>query len=104
MISPESEGGPNIALITIACGWTFESIALVGVGLLIWSRRIKGIGLGFDGCLTTFALTISLALMAQTTWAIVCEGQDAHEAVISRTKFNLIVRVSASSLYFEFSC
>lgn len=67
-------------------------IALLGVSLLIWSRRIGKIGLGLDGYLTILALAMTVALIAQTTWAIVDEGQDDHEAEISRTKFALVIR------------
>ena len=98
MISAESQGGPNIALITIACGWTFVGVALLSVSLLIWSRRIKKVGFGLDNYFTILALVTTIALMAQTTWAIVCEGQDDHEAEISRTRFPLVVRVNAFSL------
>ena len=98
MISPESQGGPNIALITIACGWTFVGIAMLGVSLLIWSRRKMKGGLGLDDYLTTLALVTTIALIAQTTWAIADEGQDNHEAEISTTKFVLVVRVGLSSL------
>lgn len=92
MITPKSQGGPYIALITIVCSWTFLMIALLGVSLLIWSRRIGKIGLGLDGYLTILALAMTVALIAQTTWAIVDEGQDDHEAEISRTKFALVIR------------
>ena len=98
MISPKSSGGPNIALITISCGWTFVGIALLGVSLLVWSRRIKNIGLGLDAYLTTLALLTTIGLMAQTTWAIVDEGQDNHEAEVKRTKFAFIIRVGLCSL------
>lgn len=97
MITPKSQGGPNIALITIVCSWTFLMIALLGVSLLIWSRRIGKIGLGLDGYLTILALAMTVALIAQTTWAIVDEGQDDHEAEISRTKFALVIRVGLFS-------
>lgn len=98
MISPKSQGGPNIGLITIACGWTFVGFSLLGVSLLIWSQRIKNIGLGLDSYLMTLALVTTTALIAQTTWAIVCEGQGDHEAELSRTEFVLVVRVCAFSL------
>ena len=93
MISPESQGGPNIGLITIACGWTFLGVAILGVSLLVWARRIKKIGLGLDDYSTILAVVITIALMAQTTWAIVVEGQDDHEAEVSSTKFAMVVRV-----------
>ena len=98
MISPNSQGGPDIALITIVCGWTFLGVALLSVSLLIWARRITKIHLGLDDYLTFVALAITIALVAQTTWAIVCEGQDKHEAEVSNSKFDLVIRVGASSL------
>ena len=92
MISPESQGGPNIALITIICSWTFLAIALLSVSLLLWARRIRS-HLGLDDYLTLLALATTVALIAQTTWAIVDEGQDKHEAEVSKEKFGLVVRV-----------
>ena len=103
MISPKSQGGPDIALITIVCSWTFLMIALLGVSLLIWSRRIKKIGLSLDTYLTILALAITIALVAQTTWAIVDEGQDSHEAEISKTEFALVVKVGLSTVQYTIS-
>ena len=93
MISPDSQGGPNIALITIACSWTFLVIALFGVILLLWVRRIQKLRLGPDDYVIIIAFAATVALIAQTTWAIVDEGEDDHEAAIQRTKFSLVVRV-----------
>ena len=93
MVSPQSQGGPNIAPITIVCSWTFLAIALLAVSLLVWGRRIQKRRLGLDDYLTLPALATSVALIAQTTWAIVDEGQDTHEAEVSKTKFPLVVRV-----------
>lgn len=98
MISPDSRGGPNLALIIIVCGWTSVGVALLGFSLLIWSRRIKKVGLGLDDHLMTLALVTPIALVAQTTWAIVSESQGDHEAEVLGTKFALLVRVGAFSL------
>ena len=103
MISPKSQGGPDIALITIVCSWISLMIALLSVSLLIWSRRITKIGLGLDTYLTIPALAITIALVAQTTWAIVDQGQDSHEAEISKTEFALVVKVGLSSIRFRLS-
>ena len=97
MISSDSQGGPNIAVITIACGWTFAGIASLGVGLLIWSRRVRKLALGLDDYLTFLALATTIALVVQTTWAIVAEGLDNHEAEVKRTKFAWVVRVGLFS-------
>ena len=93
MISPESEGGPNIGLVTIICSWTFLTIALLSASLLLWDRRIRRHLLGLDDYVTLLALVTTVALIAQTTWAIVEEGQDNHEAEVPKTKFALVVRV-----------
>ena len=97
MISIESQGAPDIALITIACGWTFVGIALLGVSLVTWSRLTARV-FGLDHCFTILALVTTIALIAQTTWAIVDEGQDDHEAEVKSTKFALVVKVGLSSL------
>ena len=93
MIPPESQGGPNVARITIICSWTFLAIAFLGACLLVWARRIQKRRLGLDDYLTLLALATTVALIVQTTWAIVDEGQDNHEAEVSKTKFALLVRV-----------
>ena len=95
MISPDAQGGPNIAVITLICGWTFLAIALILVASLVWVPRGR---LGSDDCLTSLALVTSIALIAQTTWAIIDEGQDDHEVELSKTKFALVVRVGQSAL------
>ena len=57
--------------------------------------------LGSDDYLILFALAATIALIAQTTWAIVDEGQDDHEAELSRTKLALVVRVRLFNLRFR---
>lgn len=93
MFLPASQGGPDIALITLVCSWTFLSIALLGVSLMVWSRCIQKVNLGSDDYMTLLALATTTALAAQTTWAIVDEGQDHHEAEVKKTKFALVIRV-----------
>ena len=69
------------------------AIALLCVSLLLWTRRIREIHLALDDYLTLLALATTVALIAQTTWAIVDEGQDKHEAEVLKTEFALVVRV-----------
>lgn len=97
MISSVSEGGPNIALITMVCGWTFFAIALISVSLVLWVRRRRS-QLGLDDCLTILTLATTTALVVHITWGIVVEGQDHHEARVPKTKFALIVRVGLYDL------
>lgn len=103
MISPDSSEGPNIALITMVCGWTFLVVALLAVGLLLWSKKPHlthgGLIDDLPDHLTILALVVNIALTAQTTWAIVDEGMDNHETEIQRSKFTLVIRVRALSVY-----
>ena len=98
MLPSESQEGPNIALITIICSWIFLFLALLCVILFFWSRRIVRNSLGLDGYLIILALMTTIALIAQTTWAIVDEGQDQHQAELSNKKLTVVVRVSPSGL------
>ena len=101
MFSSESQGGPNIALITIICGWIFSIIALLIVSLMLWVRVKSMRNVGIDDYLTTLALAINTAIMVQITCAIVDEGQDKHEAEVPRTKFALVVRVDVFSPWLQ---
>lgn len=60
--------------------------------------------LGRDDYLTIIALAMTIALIAQTTWAIVDEGQDDHEGEVSKTKFALVVRVGLFGLALGVVC
>ena len=99
MFSSEAQGGPNIALITIVCSWIFLFIASLSVILLFWFRRIRKI-LGLGDYLTILALVTTTALAAQTTWAIVDEGQDQHQAKLSSKKVAVVVRVGCQDYDF----
>ncbi len=41
---------------------------------------------------------LSLALMSLTTWAVVVEGQGRHQSAESRSQFDLVAKVSMSSI------
>ena len=92
MISPASQGGPDVAFITIVCSWTSLAIALLSVSLLLWARRTQKRP-GLEDYLILLALATTVAFMVQTTLTIVDEGQGNHEAEVSKTKFALVVRV-----------
>ena len=100
MFASESQGGPNISLITIVCSWIFLFLALIGVIIVFWFRRIRKMGLDLGDYLIILALATTTALVAQTTWAIVDEGQDQHQAELSNKKVTVVVRVGLSGLGF----
>ena len=98
MISPVSKGGPNIALLTIVCGWTFLVIAVAAFSLTLWAKEKRGGGVGYDDYPTVLALAATIALVSQTTWAIIIEAKDKHETELSKTMSALVVRVYLFSL------
>lgn len=83
----------NIALITIICGWIFTVMAMLALGLLFWARRIQSQGLGCDDWILTTAFVISLALVAQTTCAIVDEGLGTRLKDVSEKERGAVIPV-----------
>lgn len=100
MFSPSHHGAPNIALITVICGWTFTAVAALTVGLHFWSARfvprtgdLKHIGICYTTTYAAFGTTV--ALVAQITWAIVDEDQGKHIEQVPRTHTAVIIRVGS---------
>ena len=56
MFAPDSPNAPNIAIITIVCGWVFSVLAILSVVLLLWSRRALGRQLDANDYLTFLLL------------------------------------------------
>ena len=104
MFSSESQEGPNIALITIICSWLFLIVASLGVIVMFWNRRIRKVRLDLGDYLIILALATTIALVAQTTWAIVDQGQDQHQAELSNKKVTVVVRVCLPGLRFCCLC
>ena len=104
MFSPNSSDGPSIAFVTIVCSWIFAAVAVVAVGLLVWSRRIMGLQLLIDDCIMLVALTIALALVAQTTWAVVDEGLDKRLEEVPMRQRAVIVRARRSPAKLDSYC
>ena len=96
MFSPSAPSAPSLSLVTITCSWTLTAIAFLTVGLLIWSRRIVRRKLGVDDYLTIVAFWVSVALVAETTWAIVDEGVDRKLGGFSRQQRDAIIKVDIS--------
>lgn len=84
----------DIARTTLICSWLFASLATISItiqGLSIHQRRAH---IGIDDCLLFTAYLVSVLLVAQTTWAVVDEGQGVHEADLSHSsQFGIIAKV-----------
>jgi len=93
MFSPGSPGAPNIALVTLVCGWVFASVAMLAIGLLVWSRKIQRRNLGRKDFIIFVAFAITIVLVVQTTWAIVDDGDDKNVGELSYKERALIVRI-----------
>ena len=93
MFSPSASSAPSLGLITIVCSWALTAIAFLAIGLLIWSRRMVGRKLGVDDYLTIVAFAISVALVAETTWAIADEGLDRKIGNVSKEQRAVVIQV-----------
>ena len=74
MFQPDSHNAPNVALITLVCGWLFTALAILTVILLWWARRLRKLSFWKENYLLIGALLVSIALVIHTSWAIVEEG------------------------------
>ena len=96
MLSQTSRNSSNIAIATLTCGWIFTAIAVLVVGLLVSSRKIAGRRFDIGDYLVLFALVIAIALVAETTCAIVREGFGQQVADVSEREQALTVKAGAS--------
>lgn len=90
MFGPESRNSPNIAVITLVCGWVFTALAILAVILCGWSRRFS-LGNG-EYCLVG-ALILAIVLVGHTSWAIIDEGMGYHKTTLSKSQRASLVKV-----------
>lgn len=83
----------HIGVTTIASSWTLAVIALLAVAIETRHRFERKVRLGIDGFSLILATTISIILTAQTTWAIVDEGQGEHTEFETSNEIALIAKV-----------
>ena len=78
---------------TIICSWIFTVFAILAMGLMPPARRIQNRKLGLDDYMIIIAFVITLVLVAQTTWAILDEGQGNHVENETRTQLAMVASV-----------
>ena len=82
--------GRDLGRTTIVCSWIFTALA----GVAVWAQFVKARRfMQTDDFLIFGAFVIALVLVAQTTWAILDEGQGEHVIDESQTHLALIARV-----------
>ena len=94
MFQPDSHNAPNIALITLVCGWLFTALAILAVILLWWARRLRQFSFWRDYHLLLGALSVSIALVVHTSWAIVEEGLGRRQRDLSTRQRASLIKVS----------
>lgn len=84
---------------TIIVGWVLTALALLSVIIYIWSKIVMGApSHHLEDIFLYLSFLLSLALMSLTTWAVVVEGQGRHQSAESRSQFDLVAKVSMSSI------
>lgn len=87
----------NLAYHTLAWSWTVTGLAALAVGFQITSRRITH-NFGVDDGLVVIAWVVGLILVAQTTWAILDEGQGEHQQTLSAGQVSRAAKVGVSNV------
>lgn len=83
----------NIALITIVCGWVFTAVATLAIVLQIWSAVFEHNIFGSSHCMLLAAFGTAIALVSQTTWAIIDEDSVKHVGQVPSTHKSAITKV-----------
>ena len=83
---------PDLGTTTIVCGWVFATLSILSVSRSIRDRFHRR-AIGLDDWSLVFALVLAVALVAQTTWAILDEHQSEHISNTSRTQIELLGKV-----------
>lgn len=93
MPSLQHEVGSHIGRATLISGWLFAALSFIVVSLYLWVRVHLLRHRGLDDFLIVVATAISFALLIQTTWATVHEGQGRHVQDESPTEIAMVVKV-----------
>ena len=93
MFGTESRNAPNIAIITLVCGWVFTALAILAVVLLCWSARLGKRLLGYGDYCLFGALILAIVLVGHTSWAIIDEGMGYHQPTLSKSQRASLVNV-----------
>ena len=104
MFSPDSAQAPNIAKITIVCGWLFTALAALAVILHFWSRITIVRRTSADDYLILVAFTIAVAIVAQTTWAIDDENLGKELDSVTRKQRLGLVKICELSVTVSIGC
>ncbi|KAL8953265.1 MAG: hypothetical protein Q9222_000870 [Ikaeria aurantiellina] len=92
MLSPQTSNAPNIALITIVCGWVLTILAYIAILFLIRSSRSTTLHLGSSDYFTFLAFAIAVALVVHTTWIIHNEGFGTQDGNISASRRAALIK------------
>lgn len=88
----------DIARTTLICSWLFTGLATISITIQILSIHHRRM-IGIDDYLLFTAYLISVLLVAQTTWAVVDEGQGEHEDDVSNhSQFGIVAKVFPDNL------
>lgn len=84
----------DFARTTLICSWLFAALATISIIIQVLSIHQRRAHVGIDDCLLFTAYLLSVLLVAQTTWAVVDEGQGMHEADLSHhSQFGVVAKV-----------
>ncbi|KAL6712919.1 hypothetical protein ACLMJK_009474 [Lecanora helva] len=89
MISPNPGKPQNLAIVTIACGWTFTTLASLTLVSFFWDHKSRTRAGDY---MMVLAFIIAVALVILTTWAILNEDFGRQVSEVSKDKQEVLVK------------
>ena len=91
----DASSDSDLGLVTLVAGWTFAILTLCSLSMVLWSRRLSYIS--YDVLLIILATLIAVVIAAQTTWAVLIEGQGQDLEDETPTQAYLVIKVSKTN-------
>ena len=85
-----SNGGSVVGNATLIGGWITGGVAIL---LQVWAVFERGPPWGWDDTLQLLATFVAVGLAAQTTWAVVDEGQGQYLLDETPTEAEKVIKV-----------
>lgn len=83
----------SLAISTLVVNWGLSFLAFLAVLVILYHSLMIRRGLGLETILIISSFSIGATLVALSTWAIVDEGQGAHQPTLSDSQLARAAKV-----------
>lgn len=87
------KGYTGLAKCTLGLSWTFTIFALLSCIAGLYRRVVQPLRTSAADILVMVSFVLGTVLVAQSTWAIIDEGQGEHQWLVSDSKLSRAAKV-----------